>query len=103
VALARARGLPVFIDFTAAWCLTCKVNELTVLRSSAVEKVFKERKVQAFMADWTNQDPRISEALAAFKRTSVPLYVYYAPGSSEETLLPEILTYAIVRDVVGDQ
>ncbi len=97
---ARAQGNAVFIDFTAAWCLTCKVNDLVALRSPQVVEAFKEHKVEAFLADWTNQDPDISEALSSYGRSSVPFYVYYAPGSKEPEALPELLTSAIVLDVL---
>jgi len=92
----RAEGRPVFVDFTAAWCLTCQVNERTVLDTEAVQDAFDERDVALVKADWTNRDPEITAALESFGRSGVPVYALY-PGTGEEpTLLPEVLT----RDIV---
>jgi len=92
----RAEGRPVFVDFTAAWCLTCQVNERTVLDTEAVQDAFDERNVALVKADWTNRDPEITAALESFGRSGVPVYALY-PGTGEEpTLLPEVLT----RDIV---
>jgi len=95
-ALRRA-GTPVFIDFTAAWCLTCQVNERVVLNARDVVDAFKRHGVVAMKADWTSYDERVTQALARFGRGSVPLYVLYGaqPEASPE-LLPELLTPSIV-------
>jgi thiol:disulfide interchange protein DsbD len=94
---ARASGKPVFIDFTADWCLSCKFNEATVLRSAAVEQKLRDDHVQLLKADWTQYDPEITHQLAAIERSGVPAYVIYPAGpNSNADVLPELLT----RDLV---
>lgn len=89
----------VFIDFTAAWCITCKFNEGTVLESSAVREAFARRNIVKFKADWTNADPAITKMLQQFGRPGVPLYVLYPGGKSAEPIvLPELLTKNIVLE-----
>src|SRR5207244_6176474 len=75
-----AQGHTVFVDFTAAWCLTCKFNEATVLESNAVREAFQHRGIIKFKADWTNADPAITKILKQFGRPGVPLYVLYPAG-----------------------
>ena len=94
-----ASGTPVFVDFTAAWCLTCQVNKQTVLTRASVQDAFAERGVATMRADWTNEDPAITDALAGFGRSGVPLYVLYAPGA-DPVLLPEVLTPGLVQDAL---
>ena len=91
----RAAGRPVFVDFTAAWCISCQVNKQVALDTPAVARRFAELGVVALQADWTRYDPAITEALAGFGRSGVPLYVYYPPGG-EPKLLPAVLTPATV-------
>ena len=91
-----AQGRPVFVDFTAAWCVTCQVNKRVALHDAAVVKAFNDRGVARLQADWTRQDPRITEALAALGRNAVPVYALYAPGSNEPKLLPELLSPSVV-------
>jgi thiol:disulfide interchange protein len=93
-------GTPVFVDFTAAWCLTCRVNEATTLRAPRVIKAFRERGVALLKADWTARDPAIARALEGFGRAGVPLYVLYDGEGGEPVLLPEVLTPGIVLAAV---
>ena len=95
VEAARAEGKPVFANFTAAWCITCLVNERTVLSSEAVRNRFAAAGVVMLKADWTKRDTAISEALAKFGRSGVPLYVLYpADPAKAPIVLPQILTEA---------
>jgi thiol:disulfide interchange protein DsbD len=87
----RQQGKPVFIDFTASWCVNCKVNELGALRNKAVVEAFRSKGIVMIKADWTRKDEAITRALAEFGRTGVPFYVLY-PRSGEPIPLPEILT-----------
>jgi len=94
----RDQGHAVFVDFTAAWCLTCKFNEKSVLESAAVRDAFQRHGVVKLKADWTNGDPAITKILQQFGRPGVPLYVLY-PGKSEEPIVfPELLTKNIVLE-----
>ena len=100
-AAARASGQPVFIDFTAAWCLSCQVNERAVLKSADVEKALEKNHVQLLKADWTQYDPAITRELAAVGRSGVPTYVIYPPGKvSNADVLPEFLTKAVVLTAI---
>jgi thiol:disulfide interchange protein DsbD len=89
----------VLVDATAAWCLTCKVNERVALKPDAMQQFFREKNVTIMIADWTNADPAITEYLASFGRNGVPLVVYYPPHG-EAKILPQILTQAIVREAI---
>jgi thiol:disulfide interchange protein DsbD len=91
---------PVFVDFTAAWCVTCQVNKKLVLNDSVVKKAFAERGVELVRADWTRRDPTISQALSALGRQGVPVYVLYRPGK-EPLLLPEVLQRQTVLDALA--
>jgi thiol:disulfide interchange protein DsbD len=94
-----AKGSPVFLDFTAAWCITCKFNERTVLESAPVREAFARRGIVKIKADWTNADPEITKLLKQFGRPGVPLYVWYPAGKSvEPIILPELLTKNIVLE-----
>ncbi len=96
LAEALKSGRPVFIDFTADWCLNCKYNEKVVLETEPVRAAFREKKIVALKADWTNGDPVITNMLKEFNRAGVPVYVIYLPGSTEPIVLPEILTQSVV-------
>ena len=94
---ARTSGHPVFIDFTAAWCLSCQVNERVVLKSADVQQQFRDNKVTLLRADWTQYDPEITRQLASVGRSGVPTYVIYPAGSGTQAdVLPELLTKDIV-------
>jgi thiol:disulfide interchange protein DsbD len=94
---ARAAGHPVFIDFTAAWCLSCQVNERVVLKSADVESALLKGGVVTMKADWTNDDPAITAKLASVGRAGVPTYVLYpAAAGSAADVLPELLTKDLV-------
>jgi thiol:disulfide interchange protein DsbD len=96
-AAARATDNPVFIDFTAAWCLSCQVNERVVLRSKDVDELLVKDHVVLLKADWTQYDPVITRELAAVGRSGVPTYVIYPPGKvSNPDVLPELLTKDLV-------
>jgi len=100
VAKAQAEGRPVFVDFTASWCLSCQVNERVALRNPQVEAAFHEKKILLLKADWTRHDEAITKALNSLGRSGVPTYVYYAPESKSPRLLPEALTPGIVLDAI---
>jgi thiol:disulfide interchange protein len=97
----QAQGRPVFVDFTASWCLSCQVNERVALSQSSVQQAFQAGNVALLRADWTRHDDAITEALAALDRSGVPAYALYAPGQNAPQLLPEVLTPGIVTDALG--
>jgi thiol:disulfide interchange protein DsbD len=105
LAQARAQGRPVFVNMTAAWCITCLVNERVALSTASVAAAFRAADVLYLKGDWTNRDPEIGDYLAGFGRTGVPIYVFYPPGG-EPRVLPQVLTPAGVRKIleraVGD-
>ena len=97
----QSHGRPVFVDFTASWCLSCQVNERVALNQPAVQKAFADANVALLRADWTHEDEAISQALTALGRSGVPAYALYTPGQSEPVMLPEVLTPGIVTDALG--
>lgn len=101
IADLQAQGKTIFLNFTADWCLTCKVNEKTVLNREDVQKRFAEFEIVPVQADWTNQDAEIGAALREFGRSGVPFYVIY-PGSRphEHEVLPELLTVDLVLEAL---
>ena len=94
-------GQPAFVDFTAAWCVSCQVNKKFALRTKAVTRRFGESNVLRLRADWTNKDPAITSALERLGRNGVPVYALYTPGHAEPKLLPEILTPGILLDALA--
>jgi thiol:disulfide interchange protein/DsbC/DsbD-like thiol-disulfide interchange protein len=104
VAELNAAGRPLLVNFTASWCLTCLVNERNAFSDSAVQEIFRNKKVVLMKGDWTNRDPAITHALAEFGRAGVPLYVVYNSkrGSSEPLVLPQILTAGVVQSAFAE-
>jgi len=92
----REEGRPVFINATAAWCITCLVNEKVALSGENLIDAFAGRKVAALKADWTNRDSEITALLASHGRSGVPLYLYFAPGAEAPIVLPQFLTESVV-------
>lgn len=98
---ALKQGHPVFVDFTAAWCVSCKANELVALDIDSTRKLFAQKHVALFRGDWTHSDPEISKTLREFNRDGVPLYLLYSPGNpAAPQVLPAVLTPGIVRDAL---
>lgn len=100
IAKLNAEGKPVFVDFTAAWCVSCQANKRLVLTRADVEKAFADKNVVLMRADWTNRDERITQALTQMNRSGVPVYALHAPGKPVQ-LLPELLTAGIVKDALA--
>jgi DsbC/DsbD-like thiol-disulfide interchange protein/cytochrome c biogenesis protein CcdA len=103
VSQARQQGKGVFIDFTAAWCINCQVNDRLVLQNSKVVQVFKDQGIIAFKGDWTKYDPAITQALASLGRNSIPVYVYYSPGASTPVILPQLITPKMILERIKQQ
>ncbi len=101
LAKARATGKPVFVYFTADWCLSCKANEAGAINREAVQKAFDKAGVVTLVGDWTNGDPVITRTLAEHGRNSVPLYLWYAPGAARPEILPQILTPGLLTEKAG--
>ena len=99
LAQLQAAGQPVFINMTAAWCITCLANEQTTLSADSVLQSMRDNNITYLKGDWTNQDPEISAVLDSFNRPSVPLYVLFPGAGKEPIILPQILTPAIVIEV----
>jgi thiol:disulfide interchange protein DsbD len=100
VAQARAEGRPVFVDFTAAWCVTCQFNKRTTLADPGVLADFDAQKVLLLRADWTRRDAAITQELSRLGRSGVPVYVLYGPGAAHPLLLPEILRVHELRRAI---
>lgn len=98
---------PVFVEMTAAWCITCKINEATVINTLATRDLFKKKNVQHIIGDWTNRNNEITEYLDAYQRNGVPLYVYYGKRDPvtkmrpQSIILPQILTPSGFRNAMG--
>ncbi|MGF6179184.1 DsbC/DsbD-like thiol-disulfide interchange protein/cytochrome c biogenesis protein CcdA [Massilia sp. UYP32] len=97
LAFLRAEGKPVFVNMTAAWCITCLVNERTTLSTAAVQQAMRERGVVYMKGDWTNRDPAITAFLQSFQRDGLPFYAFY-PARKEPVVLPPVLTQSIVTE-----
>ena len=101
LASARAAGQPVFVNMTAAWCVTCLVNERVAIRTDAVQRAFAAGKVLYLKGDWTRQNPEITAFLREHGRDGVPLYLYFPAGGGAPTELPQILTEGTVIAALG--
>ena len=102
LATLRAQGRPVFVDMTAAWCVTCLVNERIALTPQTVRDAFAAHRVATLRGDWTRRDATITDFLRAHGREGVPFYVYYPSGGGEGHVLPQILTAgAVLREIEG--
>ena len=94
-------GNTVFIDFTAAWCITCKVNEKTVIDTDEVRAKLEELGVVSMLGDWTNRDPVITQVLRQYGRSGVPFYAVFPAGKLDEPIvLPEVIHKAIVIEAL---
>lgn len=99
-----AEGKPVFLNFTASWCISCLVNERVALSTDTVKKQFEQQGIVYLKGDWTNKDPQITAFLKKFKRSGVPLYVFYPAGQADSPKeLPQILTRDLVVSAVSGQ
>ncbi len=100
---------PIFVEMTAAWCITCKVNHAIAINTDATKKLFAGTKVRYLIGDWTNQDLEITKYLNRYGRNGVPIYVYYGPKDAETCtrpdpkVLPQILTPGIVKNAITNQ
>ena len=97
----RAQRRPVFVDATAAWCITCLVNEKIALSSAPLREAFARHHVAFLVADWTRRDAAITALLDAHGRSGVPLYLYFAPGAGDAQVLPQVLTPGVVLDAMA--
>jgi thiol:disulfide interchange protein DsbD len=97
----RAAGTPVFVNFTADWCITCKVNERVALSGARLKAAFEGKGIVYLKGDWTIRDSVIAAELAAHGRNGVPLYLYYPPDGGAGEVLPQLLTEDIVLDAIA--
>jgi thiol:disulfide interchange protein len=97
----RAQHRSVFINATAAWCITCLVNEKVAFSDAGVRNAFVQKHIAYLVADWTNRNPEITALLQVQGRSGVPLYLYYAPDAADAVVLPQVLTPAAVRRAIG--
>lgn len=101
LAALRQESRPVFVNMTAAWCITCLVNERTALSTAGVRQAFEAHGVAYLKGDWTNQDPEITEFLRSFNRDGLPFYAFYPGGGQDPVLLPPVLTESVVVNEIA--
>jgi thiol:disulfide interchange protein len=100
---------PVFVEMTAAWCITCKVNHKIAIDIPSTRKLFEDMQVRYLIGDWTNEDPDITKFLQSYGRSGVPIYVYYGPRDPatgkrpDAKVLPQVLTPALVESFIKGQ
>jgi thiol:disulfide interchange protein/DsbC/DsbD-like thiol-disulfide interchange protein len=97
-----ANGHKVFVNFTADWCITCKVNEKSVFENSEIKEVFAKQNITYLVADWTKKDDKIARALSSHGRVGVPMYLIYVEKGQQPKILPQLLTPKIVKDALVD-
>lgn len=98
----QSEGRGVFVNFTAAWCVTCKINEIAVF-TPRVAQAFEEENVAYLVGDWTNRDEAIARALAEHGRAGVPLYLFYPADGGEPVVLPQVLSESLVMQTIRDE
>ena len=96
----RSESKAYLINYTAAWCITCQANDKVALSRPNVKKFLKENNIEYIVADWTNKNKDILDALNMYGRSGVPLYVYWKPGMQKSEILPAILSEKIVLDAL---
>ncbi|MEO5937737.1 MAG: thioredoxin family protein [Sphingomonas sp.] len=99
LAALRAQGRPVFVYFTADWCVACKVNERVAIDTDRVQSAFRSKNIAVLVGDWTNGDPVLGRFIEAHNRAGVPLYLYYPPGGGGPQVLPQVLTPSMLEDL----
>jgi thiol:disulfide interchange protein DsbD len=102
VAALRAEGRPVFVNLTAAWCISCKVNERVAIQTEATQAAMRAANVAQLTGDWTRGDAAITALLRAHGRDGVPLYLLYPAGGGAPLVLPQILTEGILRAAIAE-
>ena len=103
MAEAVKQGKPVFVDFTAAWCITCLVNERVALETPAAKRAFEQAGVVKLKGDWTNRDPEITATLKEAGRAGVPLYLWWPAGADKPKVLPQVLTESMIISEVSNR
>jgi thiol:disulfide interchange protein DsbD len=103
VAELQAEGRPVFVNFTAAWCITCKLNENVAISRPRVRAALADANVAYLVGDWTNRDQDIAELLQAYGREGVPLYLYYPAGGEEPEVLPQLLSEDLLLNAIAGE
>ena len=94
----RNKNQPYFINFTAAWCITCQSNEITAFSKDGFKSLLEEKNIEYIKADWTNRNDAITRSLKKYGRSGVPFYLYWEPGFENPKILPAILTDQIIKN-----